>query len=159
MRINTRQRSAEAHAQPRAEAEAVQLRDNEVITGGLHQDYPGHQREVNDKPVTRRTSTQSNESTKQAQTKKQQRPTVAAPPPRIEAVELLENDIIMGKNKNHPGNARYRKCIEEWASHVGDLTMNIIVKKVEESIAPGRFVRAEDDEFFLVGATVSGGGR
>ena len=149
MRINTRQRSAEADAQPRAEAEAVQLRDNEVITGGLHQDYPGHQREVNDKPVTRRTSTQSNESTKQAQTKKQQRPTVAAPPPRIEAVELLENDIIMGKNKNHPGNARYRKCIEEWASHVGDLTMNIVVKNVEESLAPGRFVRAEDDEFFL----------
>ena len=74
-------------------------------------------------------------------------------------MELLKNDIIMGKNKNHPGNARYRKCIEEWASHVGDLTMNIIVKKVEESIAPGRFVRAEDDEFFLVGATVSGGGR
>ena len=85
---------------------------------------------------------------------------MAAPPPRIEAVELLKNDMIMGKNKNHPGIACYRKCIEEWASHVGDLTMNIIVKnKVEESIAPGRFVRAEDDEFFLVGATVSGGVR
>jgi hypothetical protein len=30
MRINTRQRSAEADAQPRAEAEAVQLRENEA---------------------------------------------------------------------------------------------------------------------------------
>ena len=91
----------------------MQLRENEVTMGGLHQDHPGHQREVNDKPVTRRTLTQSNESTKQAQTKKRQRPTVATPPPRVEAVELLENDIIIGKNKNHRGNTRYHKCIEE----------------------------------------------
>jgi len=69
-------------------------------------------------------------------------------------VELLENNIIMGKNKNHRENTRYHKCIEEWAGHDEDLTMNIVVNKVEESLAPGRFVRAEDNEFFLVGATV-----
>ena len=86
--------------------------------------------------------------------KKRQRHTVTTPPLRIEAVELLQNDIIMGKNKNHPGNTRYRKCIKEWAGHVGDLTMNIVVKEVEESLAPGRFVRAEDDKFFLVGVTL-----
>ena len=32
--------------------------------------------------------------------------------------------------------------------------MNIVVKEVEESLAPGRFVRAEDNKFFLVGATL-----
>ena len=32
--------------------------------------------------------------------------------------------------------------------------MNIVVKKVEESLNPGTFISAEDDEFFLVGATV-----
>ena len=68
----------------------------------------------------------------------------------LEPVDLLETDVVAGPRSQHAGNQRYRELILEYAAQVGDLDMSILVKKVMEDIAPGRFVRSDGPQYFLL---------